>query len=57
MREDNDMTAIQENPQQATAAMLKTQFDRQRASYLAAPNPDQRLRGLFGRTLGQLCGL
>jgi len=38
------MTAIQENPQQATAAMLKTQVDRQRASYLAAPNPDYQQR-------------
>jgi coniferyl-aldehyde dehydrogenase len=38
------MTAIEENPQQETAAMLRAHFDKQRACYLAAPYPDYQQR-------------
>ena len=34
------MTAVESNLHTDTAAMLKSQFDTQRALYLAAPNPD-----------------
>jgi len=39
-QEEEKMTAIQENLQGDTAALLKQQFDSQRACYLADPNPD-----------------
>ena len=38
------MTAIESNLHTGTAAMLKSQFDTQRALYLAAPNPDLEQR-------------
>lgn len=38
------MTAIQENLQSETGAMLQAHFEKQRALYLAAPNPDLKQR-------------
>jgi coniferyl-aldehyde dehydrogenase len=44
MREAVAMTAVQENLQGETSAMLGVAFDKQRAAYLANPNPDYRQR-------------
>ena len=38
------MTAIEESPLNQTAAQLTAHFEKQRAMYLAAPNPDLRQR-------------